>query len=1314
MTAYNPSPLSLCKEAMSNQQAGLNNIHNPIDRKTIDMTAYNPSPNFNYNGNGSFFPSMQTIPMPTTNASFANPNQSTTAFVANAMHTSTNAIENYHNFLYSLNPVNPSITPTLPLLNVKDFFDVSASSKTESSHDSLSDISESMSMKSKAYIHSDQSQDSKSKESTENQLVSYNQTRNNGYETVANESNNHNNQQALSRDVCLPQLKELVSFTNNKSSLDKIIDEHIDYNRNTPADIATIKQYLSNQVETIFKLPNETCEEATIRCFKPGMLFYSIPHLKNVVNLMASQWGFLGSRYGKTIYCSRANTPNSSSKKKNTNERKALDTYRQEVQNKKTRNHKSYQCDCKWRIDCSYINSKIPDIVRITKVSPKHTNTCQPCSNQLTIARTKARHYAKLSLCSMRDVMNLIDAHHHVPSKILKPFVKKVLPGRKSISAQDIANIRVRARVILADIRKKGQTIDTYQFESKQIYNLANSIDSSTSDIVDKAITAIKEVYLEYLNDDTCSTKIYAILEKISNEDPGFTYNIAFDHNNIATGIVWMTSTMRSNLHRFGSFMCLDALKRTTNVFEWPYIGPTIVNDLNKISVVCEAFCVSERKLAYTFILKSMLQMAPTFNPNNLKVVYCDEFLTDSILVDAGLSQTKLIYDHYHLHLNFNKSIGPLYNVKYREFFTSILNSSCEFEFHLLLSEARKEFKDNSTVLKEINYIETNVDHCVAYVIDSITGSCAKRGSTHAEQNHSSIMSRLGKDFVGELEQLLKILLERQGEKNLAFNKELSISHSHMCIKHRNLMNSNKDQILIDAAKHLCEWSYQRFEKAYKQSRYYTIECIGNNSYKVFRKKDQIQPPRNFININSKCNCVSSVAFQEQCCHEIKLLNKFDFNRFSRRHHLREGITMNANKLLYKNPHCYSHLKIDGFRCSTVGTYEDENVIYATTTEKNSPSQSTLVVASNYNDEPIHLSNRNESEYILRKEINVKNHLSYREAQDIVSKLYNACNRNPQLHVVVGGFLLQMLNTVENKDVSKITSLDDMQSQFTRLINNFNSSFNTIDMFQSSHDISVGFSKPIPKVNNAIKKRLQPIVEKSSKRHCPSNNNNTLSFRRVHKKPKSCSFCSETGHTISSCPTKLLLGEEVNYEQLIQYMENTSPFRIASSNDKIIYDFNWKDVYHINITYLKCKVNPGNNRPHPSKFLCNINCFDKIACSIPGFNNILLPMNDVIEHIRSLKSVKTKRVFSKLNDCVGKEYRDCERGNPTQLLSTQVNNCINTQLTSRQTQKLSMREKIAKLCHLSGESDDEYEDPSNRFNEDGVFSVIEEIDNDII
>ena len=117
-------------------------------------------------------------------------------------------------------------------------------------------------MKVEAFSKSDQSQDSQSIESTENQLVPYN-----------HRNNSNNNEQALACNVCLPQLYELVTFTNNKSFLDKTIDQRIDYDCYSPLDIATFKQYICNQVETTFKFPNETCEEATLRCFKPGMFF---------------------------------------------------------------------------------------------------------------------------------------------------------------------------------------------------------------------------------------------------------------------------------------------------------------------------------------------------------------------------------------------------------------------------------------------------------------------------------------------------------------------------------------------------------------------------------------------------------------------------------------------------------------------------------------------------------------------------------------------------------------------------------------------------------------------------------------------------------------------------------------------------------------------------------------------------------------------------------------------------------------------------------------------------------------------------------
>ena len=123
-------------------------------------------------------------------------------------------------------------------------------------------------------------------------------------------------QNAIIPNVVLPQNNQLVSFTNNNASLNHIIDSFIDYPNTTSAEVAVLKQYLAKDFENNFKIPNETVEQATVRCFKKGMFFYSIPHLHQVVKLFGLVWGFRGSRYGKMICCSRAHTPNSSKKKK--------------------------------------------------------------------------------------------------------------------------------------------------------------------------------------------------------------------------------------------------------------------------------------------------------------------------------------------------------------------------------------------------------------------------------------------------------------------------------------------------------------------------------------------------------------------------------------------------------------------------------------------------------------------------------------------------------------------------------------------------------------------------------------------------------------------------------------------------------------------------------------------------------------------------------------------------------------------------------------------------------------------------------------
>ena len=143
----------------------------------------------------------------------------------------------------------------------------------------------------------------------------------------------------------------MLTFKMKNPDLNRQIDNCINFNNTSPSDIALLKQYVCKDFEQTFKLHGETIEEAINRCFKKGMFFYSVYHLHDIVLLFGLEWDFRGSRYGKTIYCSRANTPNSSKKKKGAKERAIVDEYNSTILNMKLRNNESYQCGCKWRIN---------------------------------------------------------------------------------------------------------------------------------------------------------------------------------------------------------------------------------------------------------------------------------------------------------------------------------------------------------------------------------------------------------------------------------------------------------------------------------------------------------------------------------------------------------------------------------------------------------------------------------------------------------------------------------------------------------------------------------------------------------------------------------------------------------------------------------------------------------------------------------------------------------------------------------------------------------------------------------------------------
>ena len=338
--------------------------------------------------------------------------------------------------------------------------------------------------------------------------------------------------------------------------------------------------------------------------------------------------------------------------------------------NRKRRCNKlSLPCSCQWSIrfqPLNYLKKSQSDPVRITSINALHSNGCIPSKDQLVLAKTKAGIYGKEQLVAMKELLKLMDLNEgkKIPGHTIQNLLRIVTPNRKHITRHDVYNFRLKSMVTLRKMREKGESLESIKFEKDTLSHLikAGGLDDFTTDYLDDSTTAVKDIYMEILSNEESRIKLFALLEKLGQIDEGFTYRIAYNQEQKCTGFVIMTAGMRSNFERFSSFLCLDAMKRTTNVHMWPYIGFAVMDDMKRTGVVCESFMLEERHEAYTFIMQSIFMMAPRVSKTDVKVIFGDEFITQDILDQTCLGHASLFHDHFHLERNIEKELGGSYN----------------------------------------------------------------------------------------------------------------------------------------------------------------------------------------------------------------------------------------------------------------------------------------------------------------------------------------------------------------------------------------------------------------------------------------------------------------------------------------------------------------------------------------------------------------------------------------------------------------------------------------------------------------------------
>ena len=128
-----------------------------------------------------------------------------------------------------------------------------------------------------------------------------------------------------------------------------------------------------------------------------------------------------------------------------------------------------------------------------------------------------------------------------------------------------------------------------------------------------------------------------------------------------------------------------------------------------------------------------------------------DQFFSKDLIHACGLSVAKLSYNHYHLRLNQQKDLGDVLFGQEKCLLSSLLLVKNHDDFKNCIELIFQSFP-GKLVLKDLvkNYKDMEL-MIAAYVIDGTKFSLVRRGSTPLEQNNSSIVSYIGRDFCGEL-----------------------------------------------------------------------------------------------------------------------------------------------------------------------------------------------------------------------------------------------------------------------------------------------------------------------------------------------------------------------------------------------------------------------------------------------------------------------------------------------------------------------------------------------------------------------------------
>ncbi len=617
--------------------------------------------------------------------------------------------------------------------------------------------------------------------------------------------------------------------------------------------------------------------EKASQVFVIGRKFFNAYQMKEFITEFSNAWGFSVSMEGSSIKCfySMPKKKQTCSKVSPSKQRKARTTVKAincQFEVKFTRDDRKQE----------KAHGRIAAVITISQVHLLHS--CSPGYDARAVACQKGGKNT-LSSDAVKSLLHFT-SHGYIHNSSIRNFCRQFLGPDIDLSGQTLYNIRKRC-IYLANKYPQFMTEGISSKEVKKLHMDLDANEESNFQLFPGIAAACQRIRSQILNESGSGWKVTQVLAELKLKSSGFDYRIHYDSSSRPIGVCWVTKYMRHLWIRYGDILFLDCKKKDMNTLYWPYIGPTVVNNENKIGVVVESLCIEESDNSYAFVLTSLQEMEPRRKLSSIKVIFVDGFLSNNFTTKLGVPSTVLFLDSYHL-LNciWPDALGErAYNLV-KEHLQTMVFCHSQQDYDRAFTEIITKLQHMPEKLAKIEEYYGNPSVFACYRLMTVRGTMCKRGSAHAEQNHASIDTHIP-TFGGILEPevFIEKLILRHDEwvsKHEKLRRDVLFTSSAMAC-------NTADKTLSSAVQNLSRYSYEIFKKEYFGAQKYigeSRECNYNiEEYVILQTACD----------GTRCAKPRCVSMDFQCRHELAASmvfyddngrnhNLFDIAKFGSRH----------------------------------------------------------------------------------------------------------------------------------------------------------------------------------------------------------------------------------------------------------------------------------------------------------------------------------------------------------------------------------------------------------------------------------------------